>query len=241
MYPRTRDQPGPEDLNEVPIEPIATDSGIVEDIEQDHIIIRDEKEVVASIEKEPEAVKSQIENPQEQPATELHEPSSTTREQSVELDVMQSLMQSVHEGAREEDKESAPRSSETPRIDKKRLEGMPRPPNYKTVPCRLYHSSVGCARGDFCHFIHDPDYAGKDLPSELWKNKRRKHEPGPFFGPPFSPRLPMHMPMMPYFGQLPMRMPNFPPIPPPGYMPFSRSPEHGHSSSSHGRSHGSKK
>jgi hypothetical protein len=34
---------------------------------------------------------------------------------------------------------------------------------YKTKPCRNYHSSVGCSRGDACHFIHDPDYAGTEI------------------------------------------------------------------------------
>jgi hypothetical protein len=36
-----------------------------------------------------------------------------------------------------------------------------RPPNYKTKPCRNFHSEVGCNREDKCHFIHDLNYAGK--------------------------------------------------------------------------------
>ena len=35
-----------------------------------------------------------------------------------------------------------------------------RPPNYKTKPCRNFHSDVGCNREDKCHFIHDLNYAG---------------------------------------------------------------------------------
>jgi len=35
-----------------------------------------------------------------------------------------------------------------------------RPPNYKTKPCRNFHSEVGCNREDKCHFIHDLNYAG---------------------------------------------------------------------------------
>jgi hypothetical protein len=40
-----------------------------------------------------------------------------------------------------------------------------RPPNYKTVPCRMFHSSVGCSRGEGCHFIHDLQYAGRETPN----------------------------------------------------------------------------
>ncbi len=34
----------------------------------------------------------------------------------------------------------------------------------KTVPCRFYHSHVGCGHGDTCDFIHDPSYAGVSTP-----------------------------------------------------------------------------
>lgn len=34
---------------------------------------------------------------------------------------------------------------------------------YKTRPCKHYHSSAGCPRGDNCHFIHDPMYAGREI------------------------------------------------------------------------------
>jgi hypothetical protein len=35
----------------------------------------------------------------------------------------------------------------------------------KTVPCRLYHSPVGCERGDNCDFIHDANYKGLPTPN----------------------------------------------------------------------------
>ena len=34
---------------------------------------------------------------------------------------------------------------------------------YKTKPCRNYHSSTGCTRGDNCFFIHDPNYKGREI------------------------------------------------------------------------------
>ena len=34
---------------------------------------------------------------------------------------------------------------------------------YKTKPCRNYHSSMGCTRGDNCFFIHDPNYKGREI------------------------------------------------------------------------------
>lgn len=145
----------------------------------------------------------------------------------LENDVMQSIM-------RVPEPETPNSPTEQPKLDRKRMENVPRPPNYKTVPCRLYHSPVGCARGEFCHFIHDPEYAGRELPSDLWKSKRRRHES--FYGPPpaFPGKMPMPLPMhmMPFFmGQPPMRMPNFPPMMPPrGFMvpPRGRSPEREH-------------
>ncbi len=67
------------------------------------------------------------------------------------------------------------------------LENIPRPPNYKTRPCRLYHSERGgCTRGEFCHFIHDPKYAGKELPSEYWKSRKRPLSELPSC-PPYPP------------------------------------------------------
>jgi len=34
---------------------------------------------------------------------------------------------------------------------------------YKTKPCRNYHSSIGCTRGDNCFFIHDPNFKGREI------------------------------------------------------------------------------
>ena len=34
---------------------------------------------------------------------------------------------------------------------------------YKTKPCRNYHSSTGCTRGDNCFFIHDPNFQGREI------------------------------------------------------------------------------
>ena len=34
---------------------------------------------------------------------------------------------------------------------------------YKTKPCRNYHSSTGCTRGDNCFFIHDPNFKGREI------------------------------------------------------------------------------
>lgn len=46
-----------------------------------------------------------------------------------------------------------------------------KPQNYRTVPCRRFHSSDGCERGDNCHFIHDFQYQGRPIPNfHDWKN-----------------------------------------------------------------------
>ena len=44
-------------------------------------------------------------------------------------------------------------------------QGGYRPQNYKTVPCRFFHSNIGCPRGDECHFIHDYNYMGVETPN----------------------------------------------------------------------------
>ena len=36
---------------------------------------------------------------------------------------------------------------------------------YRTKPCRNYHGSIGCTRGDNCFFIHDPNYKGCEIPN----------------------------------------------------------------------------
>lgn len=46
-----------------------------------------------------------------------------------------------------------------------------KPQNYRTVPCRRFHSADGCERGDNCHFIHDFQYQGRAIPNfQAWKN-----------------------------------------------------------------------
>jgi hypothetical protein len=52
-----------------------------------------------------------------------------------------------------------------------------KPQNYRTVPCRTYHSPEGCPRGDNCHFIHDFKHAGRPISNfQEWKgsNEVRK-------------------------------------------------------------------
>ena len=45
-----------------------------------------------------------------------------------------------------------------------------RPPNYRTEPCRNFHSPAGCTHGDNCHFIHDFDYPGVPIPDlDKWR------------------------------------------------------------------------
>ena len=46
-----------------------------------------------------------------------------------------------------------------------------KPQNYRTVPCRRFHSADGCERGDNCHFIHDFQFQGRPIPNfHDWKN-----------------------------------------------------------------------
>lgn len=55
------------------------------------------------------------------------------------------------------------------------------PKNYKTVPCKVYHGPNGhCSKGEFCHFIHDPNFVGREIPSGLWRNSSfNTRIPGP--------------------------------------------------------------
>ena len=60
---------------------------------------------------------------------------------------------------------------------KKRVQIDPRtnkPVNWRTVPCRLYHSPQGCTRGDNCHFIHDTNYSGRPMPSDSKRNNEAR-------------------------------------------------------------------
>ena len=62
-----------------------------------------------------------------------------------------------------------------------------KPQNYKTVPCRRFHSADGCERGDNCHFIHDFQHQGRPIPnSHDWKNNnmmRRGMQPQNSYNP----------------------------------------------------------
>eukprot|EP00826_Nyctotherus_ovalis_P058671 TRINITY_DN8088_c0_g2_i2.p1 TRINITY_DN8088_c0_g2~~TRINITY_DN8088_c0_g2_i2.p1 ORF type:complete len:207 (+),score=50.93 TRINITY_DN8088_c0_g2_i2:133-753(+) len=82
------------------------------------------------------------------------------------------------------------------------------PKNYKTVPCKVYHGPMGhCSKGEFCHFIHDPSFVGREIPGELWRGRYapRSYRPpmGTSWGPSvyqvrpnagFQPRGEMYMP-----------------------------------------------
>lgn len=41
---------------------------------------------------------------------------------------------------------------------------------FRTKPCRNFHSAVGCNRGEQCHFIHDPKFAGTFIPNFNYVN-----------------------------------------------------------------------
>jgi len=46
-----------------------------------------------------------------------------------------------------------------------------KPLNFRTLPCKHFHSVAGCNRGESCHFIHDFQHAGKPIPNfHHWKN-----------------------------------------------------------------------
>ena len=62
-----------------------------------------------------------------------------------------------------------------------------KPQNYRTVPCRRFHSADGCDRGDNCHFIHDFQHQGRPIPnSHDWKNNnmmKRNMQPQNSYNP----------------------------------------------------------
>ena len=39
---------------------------------------------------------------------------------------------------------------------------------FRTVPCKMYHSSQGCKHGEGCHFIHDKNYVGVEIPEGIY-------------------------------------------------------------------------
>lgn len=52
-----------------------------------------------------------------------------------------------------------------------------KPQNYKTMPCRKFHSNEGCERGDNCHFIHDYSFQGRPIPNfQEWKNNNQERQ-----------------------------------------------------------------
>jgi hypothetical protein len=46
----------------------------------------------------------------------------------------------------------------------------PLPAKYKTKPCNNFHGPNGCTTGDYCHFIHDLNYSGKEIPNFNFNN-----------------------------------------------------------------------
>ncbi|TNV82917.1 hypothetical protein FGO68_gene12772 [Halteria grandinella] len=48
---------------------------------------------------------------------------------------------------------------------------------YRTMPCKTYHSQVGyCSKGDSCHFIHEPQYQGREIPRDEMPMIRNKNQ-----------------------------------------------------------------
>lgn len=62
---------------------------------------------------------------------------------------------------------------------KKKIQIDPRtnkPVNYKTVPCKMFHSPQGCTRGESCHFIHETNFSGRPIPSDWKKNSEARQK-----------------------------------------------------------------
>lgn len=107
------------------------------------------------------------------------------------------------------------------------------PSNYRTVPCKMYHGPAGrCSRGEFCHFIHDPNFVGRELPPELWRNRRHSFQPpvqdyqGRYGGMPPQYRY-MQPPPQPQYPQQyhqPQAQMSIPPPPPPMGPYYAQNP-----------------
>lgn len=65
-----------------------------------------------------------------------------------------------------------------------------KPPGFKTLPCRNFHSVIGCQRGDNCHFVHDFTFQGRPIPNfEQWKHSNEERlknitQSSPVYFPP---------------------------------------------------------
>ena len=44
------------------------------------------------------------------------------------------------------------------------------PQNYRTAPCKNFHSHLGCTRGIRCHFLHVEKYKGVEIPHEEYSS-----------------------------------------------------------------------
>lgn len=65
-----------------------------------------------------------------------------------------------------------------------------KPQNFRTVPCRRFHSADGCERGDNCHFIHDFQFQGRPIPN-FHSNNMMKRNPQPTgYNPPMASYYP---------------------------------------------------
>lgn len=45
---------------------------------------------------------------------------------------------------------------------------MSKKSKFRTVPCKMFHSSQGCKHGEGCHFIHDKNYVGVEIPEGIY-------------------------------------------------------------------------
>jgi hypothetical protein len=47
--------------------------------------------------------------------------------------------------------------------------------NHRTVPCKNYHGSNGCIRGESCHFFHAIGYERVNPPREVFQQYRNEN------------------------------------------------------------------
>ena len=80
---------------------------------------------------------------------------------------------------------------------------------YKTKPCRNYHSSIGCTRGENCFFIHDPNFKGREIQNFDPRNYERNFPlqiPGILPGAMGIPQMANLIPQMGQLGVNPMNL-----------------------------------